>query len=95
MAPNHPEGFLKLVNDAKKHIKEENFRATKKRLDAGEKFILVDTRGLFPIRMPRLFFTAAEDSVPLSPPTISRKWATRTSSRWMAAGAAGPKPIFQ
>jgi rhodanese-related sulfurtransferase len=44
MAPNHPEGFLKLVNEAKKHIKEENFQATRKRMDSGEKFILVDTR---------------------------------------------------
>lgn len=44
MAPNHPEGFVKLVNDAKKRIKEENFQATKKRMDAGEKFILVDVR---------------------------------------------------
>ena len=37
MAPNHPEGFLNLVSDAKKRIKEEDFRETKKRLDAGEK----------------------------------------------------------
>jgi rhodanese-related sulfurtransferase len=44
MAPNHPEGFLKLVNEAKRHIKEENFHATKQRMDTGEKFILVDTR---------------------------------------------------
>ena len=38
------QGFLNLVNDAKKRIKEENFRETKKRLDAGEKINLVDTR---------------------------------------------------
>jgi rhodanese-related sulfurtransferase len=44
MAPNHPEGFVKLVNDAKKRVKEENFRETKKRVDSGEKFFLVDTR---------------------------------------------------
>ena len=44
MAPDHAEGFLNLVQDAKKRIKEEDYRATKKRLDAGEKFILVDTR---------------------------------------------------
>ena len=44
MAPNHPEGFVKLVNDAKTRIKQENFQATKKRMDAGEKFVLVDTR---------------------------------------------------
>jgi len=40
----HSEGFLKLVRDAKMRIKEEDFRATKKRLDAGEKIVLVDTR---------------------------------------------------
>jgi rhodanese-related sulfurtransferase len=44
MAPDHAQGFLNLVQDAKKRIKEEDFRATKKRLDGGEKFILVDTR---------------------------------------------------
>ena len=44
MAPDHPEGFLKLVRDAKARIKEEDFRETKKRLDAGEKIIVVDTR---------------------------------------------------
>jgi len=40
----HADGFLNLVKDAKKRIKEESFRETKKRLDSGEKFILVDTR---------------------------------------------------
>jgi len=40
----HSEGFLKLVQDAKTRIQEEDFRATKKRLDSGEKFVLVDTR---------------------------------------------------
>lgn len=44
MAHHHAAGFLNLVNDAKKRIKEENFRDTKKRMDAGEEFILVDTR---------------------------------------------------
>jgi rhodanese-related sulfurtransferase len=44
MAADHAEGFQNLVRDAKKRIKEENFRDTKKRLDAGEKIILVDTR---------------------------------------------------
>jgi rhodanese-related sulfurtransferase len=42
--PNHPEAFLRLVADAKKRIKEEDVQATKKKLDAGEKLILVDTR---------------------------------------------------
>jgi rhodanese-related sulfurtransferase len=40
----HAQGFLGLVTDAKKRIKEESFRETKRRLDAGEEIILVDTR---------------------------------------------------
>ncbi len=40
----HADGFLKLVNDAKTRIKETNVAEVKKRLDAGEKLILVDTR---------------------------------------------------
>ena len=44
MAPDHGEGFLNLVRDAKKRIKEEDFRETKKQLDAGEKIVLIDTR---------------------------------------------------
>jgi rhodanese-related sulfurtransferase len=40
----HSEKFLKLVQDAKSHVKEEDFRGVKKRLDGGEKLILVDTR---------------------------------------------------
>ena len=40
----HSDGFNKLVNEAKKHIKEEDFRDTKKRISAGEKFVLIDTR---------------------------------------------------
>jgi rhodanese-related sulfurtransferase len=40
----HSPGFLKLVRDAKKRIKEEDHHATKKRIDARERFILVDTR---------------------------------------------------
>ena len=42
--PDHPEGFLKLVKDAKTRIKEEDYREIKKKLDAGEKMIVVDTR---------------------------------------------------
>jgi rhodanese-related sulfurtransferase len=41
---DHGEGFVKLVRAAKAHIKEENYLETKKRLDAGEKIIMVDTR---------------------------------------------------
>lgn len=44
MAPNHSEAFVKLVQDAKQRVKEEDFRETKKRLDAGEKIVLIDTR---------------------------------------------------
>jgi rhodanese-related sulfurtransferase len=41
---DHAEGFLNLVRDAKKRIKEENVQTTKKKLDAGEPLILVDVR---------------------------------------------------
>jgi rhodanese-related sulfurtransferase len=41
---DHAEGFLNLVRDAKKRIKEEDVQTTKKKLDAGEKIILVDVR---------------------------------------------------
>jgi rhodanese-related sulfurtransferase len=44
MAIDHAEGFLALVREAKKHIKEEDVQATKKRLDAGEQLTLVDVR---------------------------------------------------
>src|SRR5579864_2922896 len=44
MAAKHSESFLNLVNDAKKRIKEEDYRETKKRIDAGEKIQLIDTR---------------------------------------------------
>jgi rhodanese-related sulfurtransferase len=44
MAPDHGEAFIKLVRDAKKRVKEEDFRETKKKLDAGERIILIDTR---------------------------------------------------
>ncbi len=40
----HANGFLKLVDDAKTRIKETNVPEVKKRLDAGENMILVDTR---------------------------------------------------
>jgi len=44
MAQDHSEGFLNLVKDAKTRVTEEGFRDIKKRIDAGEKFVLVDTR---------------------------------------------------
>jgi rhodanese-related sulfurtransferase len=40
----HAPGFLAIVNDAKKRVKETNVAEVKKRLDAGEKFQLVDVR---------------------------------------------------
>ena len=41
----HAEQFLKIVNDAKKRVKETNVADVKKRRrDAGEKFVLVDVR---------------------------------------------------
>jgi rhodanese-related sulfurtransferase len=44
MAVKHSPNFLKLVNDAKSRVKETNVADVKRRMDAGEKFILVDTR---------------------------------------------------
>ena len=40
----HAPQFLKLVNEAKKKVKETNVADVKRRMDAGEKLILVDTR---------------------------------------------------
>jgi rhodanese-related sulfurtransferase len=40
----HAEGFLNLVRDAKKRVKEADAAEIKQRLDAGEKMIIVDTR---------------------------------------------------
>jgi rhodanese-related sulfurtransferase len=44
MAHTHTQAFLNLVNEAKKRVKEEDFRETKRRLDARDHFYLVDTR---------------------------------------------------
>ena len=41
---DHPEGFLNLVRDAKKRIKEEDYREVKKKIDSAHPLILVDTR---------------------------------------------------
>jgi len=41
---DHSQGFLSLVSDAKKRIKEEDIPAVKKRLDSSEKPIMVDVR---------------------------------------------------
>jgi rhodanese-related sulfurtransferase len=40
----HAPKFLALVNDAKKRVKETNVADVKRRMDAGEKFMLVDVR---------------------------------------------------
>ena len=40
----HSPKFLQLVQDAKKRVKETNVRDVKRRIDAGEKFVLVDVR---------------------------------------------------
>ncbi len=40
----HSEQFLKLVQEAKARVKEIDYLEVKKRLDDGEKMILVDTR---------------------------------------------------
>jgi len=40
----HSAQFLKLVQDAKTRVKETEVADVKKRMDAGEKFILVDVR---------------------------------------------------
>jgi len=40
----HSPNFLKLVNDAKSRIKQTNVADVKRRMDAGEKFVLVDVR---------------------------------------------------
>ena len=40
----HSSAFLKLVEDAKTRVRETNVPEVKKRLDVGEKFVLVDVR---------------------------------------------------
>jgi rhodanese-related sulfurtransferase len=40
----HAQKFLALVNDAKKRVKESNVADVKRRLDAGEKLVLIDVR---------------------------------------------------
>jgi len=44
MAQQHPARFLKIVNDAKTRVRETNVEEVKKKLDRGEKFVLVDVR---------------------------------------------------
>jgi len=40
----HSPQFLKLVNDAKTRVKETNVEDVRRRVDTGEKFLLVDVR---------------------------------------------------
>ena len=44
MAHQHPPRFLKIVEDAKSRVRETNVDAVKKKIDSGEKFLLVDVR---------------------------------------------------
>ncbi len=44
MAQQHPPRFLKIVDDAKKRVRETNVDAVKTRMDRGDKFVLVDVR---------------------------------------------------
>ena len=44
MAKQHSPAFLKLVQDAKTRIKECTVADVKRRLDAGDQFLLVDVR---------------------------------------------------
>jgi len=44
MAHQHPPRFLKIVDDAKSRVRETDVETVKKRIDRGEKFLLVDLR---------------------------------------------------
>jgi rhodanese-related sulfurtransferase len=44
MAHQHPPRFLKIVDDAKKRVRETNVDTVKTRMDRGDKFLLVDVR---------------------------------------------------
>ena len=44
MAHQHPPRFLKIVDDAKTRVRETNVVEVKKRMDRGDKFLLVDVR---------------------------------------------------
>jgi rhodanese-related sulfurtransferase len=44
MAPQHPPRFLKIVEDAKRRVRETTVDEIKNRIDRGEKFVLVDVR---------------------------------------------------
>ncbi len=44
MAMQHPPRFLKIVADAKTRVRETTVDTVKSKIDAGEKFVLVDVR---------------------------------------------------
>ena len=44
MAHQHPPRFLRIVDDAKTRVRETNVDEVKKKIDQGEKFILIDVR---------------------------------------------------
>ena len=44
MAHQHPPRFLKIVDDAKKRVRETNVDAVKARIDRSEKVLLIDVR---------------------------------------------------
>jgi rhodanese-related sulfurtransferase len=41
---HHAPGFLRLVEDSKKRVKETNVKDVKRKMDTGEAFLLVDCR---------------------------------------------------
>jgi rhodanese-related sulfurtransferase len=44
MAHQHPPRFLKIVDDARSRIRETSVDEVKRRMDRGDKFLLVDVR---------------------------------------------------
>ncbi len=44
MTHQHPPRFLKIVDDAKTRVRETNVPEVKKRMDRGDKFLLIDVR---------------------------------------------------
>lgn len=44
MAHQHAPRFLKIVEDAKSRVRETNVEEVKRKIDRGEKFVLVDVR---------------------------------------------------
>jgi len=44
MAHQHPPRFLKIVDDARKRVRETTVDEVKTRMDRGDKFLLVDVR---------------------------------------------------